>query len=33
MLLLSNNYAFTEALTSHSLEVLSFDYGPTFEVN
>ena len=33
MLLLSNNYAFTEALTSHSLEVLSFGYGLTLEVN
>ena len=33
MLLQSHNYAFTEALTSHSLEVLSFDYGLTFEVN
>ena len=33
MLLPSNNYAFTEALTSHSLEVLFFDYGLTFEVN
>ena len=32
MLLLSNSYAFTEALTSHSLEVLSFGYGLTFEV-
>ena len=33
MLLQSHKYAFTEALTSHSFEVLFFDYGLTLEVN